>query len=218
MAPSAKAPPPKRPPCGYVKFRMPYSAIDVYRDPKTGAASCGNTLDDAARSRLKRDAAASQARYDAWLEDLRTAIGRAFPSFRPCDERPSRHERVIMASTLFKVSIIAENWCFAIRLATDPEARNRGAQVALFPKFCRKMRDILLHCDASGSILVKRSQACFVPLSSLSDADLDVMSAAARIRLNPKRETVLGYNEPAKAVRGKARAPSHDGNGKEATR
>lgn len=192
-----------RPPTAYVKFRMPYTAIDVYVDPKTGQnPTPGNTLDDAGRSAMKRSQALSQARYDRWVKDLTDRLAKAMPSLASVDKRPSPDEHVIAAGSLFTVSIVAENWCFAVKLSSNPNAKNRGAQSACFPRFCRSLRDVLLQCDAGGSMVAKRSQASFTPISSLSDKELDGIASVAKLRLPAKRQkTVTGYNEPAKKTR-----------------
>jgi len=185
-------------PTAHASFRIPYSAMDVYVDEKSGQAYQGDELDDNARDRLKRDRALSQARYDAWLADFKQMAAKAMPSFKDVDDRPRPGERVILQSRLFRVTVESENWCFVVRLSAEPNMKSRGLQAAKFPRFCRLLRSVLLACGPSSGALIKRNQTTFVPVSDMSDADLDAMAKAARMRFGDRRGSVKGFNEPEK--------------------
>lgn len=194
----ARTPQPRIPTIACIKFRMPYAAIDVYTDPATGKTYNGDTLTDAEREKLQRSKNLSQTRYDKWLEQFRTNLQDAMPSFTICDERPSNSERVILRNKLFHVEIIARAWYFTVRLATNPDNSCIGLKAIQFPKFCRAARNALLQCEAADAIIVKQSQTSFLPLKDLSDEALDAMSSAVRIRINKNSNPIKGYNEPAK--------------------
>lgn len=183
-------------PTAQASFRIPYAAMDVYVDPATGKTHAGDALDDNARKQFKRNKVMSQERYDAWLAGFKQAAMSAMPSFKDVDLRPRPNERVILESKLFRISVESENWCFAIRLSALPNIRSRGPQAALFPKFCKTLRDLLLSCGPSACAVAKRNQASFVPVSELSDEDLDAMAKAASMRFSARRGSVSGFNEP----------------------
>lgn len=195
----------ERIPTAHVSFRVPYSAMDVYRDPASGKTYEATALDDAARAKLKRDKILSQAQYDAWLTDFKRAATAAMPSFRDVDERPRPGERTVLEGKLFRVTIESENWCFAVRLSARTDTKARGAQAALFPKFALSLRDALLACKLSSSAMMKRNQTTFVPLSDVSDTDLTDMAKAARLRFSEKRGSVAGFNEPERPKKKRGR-------------
>lgn len=193
------------PPVAYVKFRMRYDMMDVYADPKTGEARPGDSLSERERSGMQRIAPLSQARYDAWLEQFASDASKAMPSLSRVDERPVPKERIILLSRLFRISVLDENWGFAVKIATVPGCSSPGIQSALFPKFCEAVRRTLLRCDAGSAIIMKRSQTAYVPLAAVSDSEFSDMCSAARMRIAKRRKATGGYNEPPKRPRGRPR-------------
>lgn len=195
----------ERIPTAHVSFRVPYSAMDVYQDPASGKTYEADALDDATRTKFKRNRNLSQARYDTWLASFKQAAMTAMPSFSDVDERPRPGERTILEGKLFRVTVESENWCFAIRLSARTDTKARSIQAALFPKFALSLRDVLLVCGPSSSAVMKRNQTTFVPLSDVSDEDLTDMAKAARLRFSKKRGSVAGFNEPERPKKKRGR-------------
>lgn len=190
----------KLPVSASMKLRVPYDKLGVYEDPATGNLLDGDAVADGARAAMLYDKDASQARYAKWLDGLTAAFRRGMPSMAPVDHRPSACVREVLANKLFTLSVEDEGWAFAIRLSTNKDCGNPGAQVALFPKACSALRAAALSVDASGCVLMKKSHASYRPLADLSDAEFDAIAGAVRIRANRKTNPMGGFNEPAKAA------------------